>query len=311
VDSSIVGAVNSIGRYFVVVSLLPASVFVLYVYLLVRSGVWSGRADLVAAIDLQVRDIVPVALAALLLALTMNPLQLGVIQLFEGYWGPGRLAVRLAQVRVLHHRRRKDELSMAEEPAANPADEVRQAVRSAERRRMLGSYPEEHKHVLPTRLGNVLRRYESMIGKPYGLDALSVVPRLGMVADERQVAYVENQRVQLELATRTSFLAMAAVPVTIGLTWRAGLWMLLALLPYAVAFFAYRGAVGVAHEYGTSIAVMVDLSRFSLYERLRLKLPADTDAERETNRRVREFFELRAGFTLDYDQPSPPGDGAA
>jgi hypothetical protein len=311
VDSSIVGAVNSIGRYFVVVSLFPASVFVLYGYLLVRSGAWSGTVDLTAALDFRVQDIVPVGLAALLLALMLNPLQVGIVRLFEGYWGPSALAVRLAQVRVLHHRRRMAELDRAEPAATDPLDHALRSVRSAERRRMLASYPSNPDDLLPTRLGNVLRRYESMVGKPYGLKAFTVVPRLGMVASDREVAYVENQRVQLELATRTSFLAVAAALMTIGLTWRDGTWMLLALVPYAVAFFAYRGAVAIAHEYGTSVAVMVDLSRFTLYERLRLKVPANSHEERETNGKVSTYFEHDDRLILDYDRPLKPEDGPA
>ena len=84
----------------------------------------------------------------------------------------------------------------------------------------------------------------------------------------------------MELALRTSFLSMLASVVTLVLLWRHGWWLLVALFPYAIAYLAYRGAVAVAHEYGTALAVMVDLNRFALYDRLRVKLPTDIDEER-------------------------------
>jgi hypothetical protein len=310
VDTSLAGAVTSIGRYFVVVSLLPAGVFVLYAYLLVRSGAWSGAVDLAAAVDFRAQDIVPVGLVAIILALALNPLQVGVIRFFEGYWGASPLAVRLAYIRTLHHRNRIarfKQVGLAD--TLVESEQVLRLVRFGESQRMLASYPTNPVMVLPTRLGNVLRRYETAIGIPYGLNALTCIPRLGMVASDREVAYVENQRTQLELATRTSFLAIAAVLVTLAMTWRDGPWMLLALVPYAVAFLAYRGSVAIAHEYGTSMAVMVDLSRFALYERMRLKFPETTEQERENNRRLSKFFEFDDHPILEHDQP-PPDSGA-
>lgn len=309
-DTSVVGAVTSIGRYFVVVSLLPAGVFVLYAYLLVRSGAWSGTVDLGTAFDFRVQDVVPVGLAAIMLALTLNPLQVGVIRLFEGYWGVSPLAVRLAHIRTLHHRRRMAEFKRVRlVDSSDEFEQVQRLVRYGESQRMLASYPSNPKMVLPTRLGNVLRRYETAIGKPYGLKALTSIPRLGMVASDREVAYMENQRTQLELATRTSFLAFVALLVTLVMTWRDGVWMLLALVPYGVAFFAYRGSVAIAHEYGTSMAVMVDLSRFALYERMRLKFPETTVDERENNGRLSKFFEFDDHPFLEHDLP--PSDGKA
>lgn len=287
---------------------MPAGVFVLYAYLLVRSGAWSGTVDLAAAVDFRVQDIVPVGLTAIMLALTLNPLQMGIIRFFEGYWGTSPLAIRLAHIRTLHHRRRIAELAGVDlVRSMDESEEVLNRVRFGESQRALAGYPSELEMILPTRLGNVLRRYETAIGTPYGLNVLTSIPRLGMVASEREVAYVDNQRTQLELATRTSFLALAAVLVTLVLTWRDGPWMLFALLPYTVAFLAYRGSVTIAHEYGTSMAVMVDLSRFTLYERMRLKLPETTEDERATNRRLSEFFEFSDRPVLEHDLP--PADG--
>lgn len=310
--TNIIGAGGSqVGRYFTVVSGLPASLFVLYVYLLVSADPWSGPLRWADFGDFQVRNLVVAGVAALTLALALNPLQRTVIQLLEGYWGSSRFAVALGLIRTNYHRRRMAELEMNVGVVDDPSDSAANIcaqVLSAESLRERGSYPPEKHYVLPTRLGNVLRRYEILVGWGYGLDPLLTIPRLAMVGEEREIAYVRDQRVQLELATRTAVLSALAVPTTLMILVGQGLWMLLAVVPYVVAFLAYRGAVVLAHEYGTSMAVLTDLSRFTLYERLHLKAPGDGAEERDANAELMKAFQFDRA-SLKYEHPDPPAVG--
>jgi hypothetical protein len=57
-----------------------------------------------------------------------------------------------------------------------------------------------------------------------------------------------------------------------------------------LAYLSYRGAVVVAGSYGTAVAVVIELNRFRLYERLRLPMPADTDEERRQNALLMRAF---------------------
>jgi hypothetical protein len=173
------------------------------------------------------------------------------------------------------------------------------------------SYPPRPSFVQPTRLGNVLSRYESMLGAPYGIDIVVAAPRLAMVAGERELGYLDNQRTQLDLAVRTSFMALLATAATLVLTWRDGVWLLLALLPYGIAFLAYRGAIVVAHEHGISLAVLMEFNRFALYERLRLKPPQNSDEEQVLNSSLMDVFRSRESRRLVYEHPSPGSDEAA
>lgn len=308
-----------IGRYFTVVSALPATVFVSYVYLLLRTGAPSEPVDWSKAVDFDPAGLAVLSIGALVLALALNPLQFPLIQLFEGYWGSSRLAVELALIRTAHHRRRRRALlrrhgSSRRDNDADPrlrydvtTDELRDEIAADESQRELASYPEpEPGRELPTRLGNVLRRYEDAIARPYGLDPLVSVPRLAMVAGQAETDYVQNQRVQMELALRTSFLALLASGVTIVVMCRNGVWLLLASVPYAVAYLSYRGAVALAHEYGVSLAVLTDLSRFTLYERLHLPHPPDTSAERTVNESLMGLFRMDADERVTYERPEPP-----
>jgi hypothetical protein len=173
-----------------------------------------------------------------------------------------------------------------------PPETIRNWLVGAEAARQYGDYPDKLKDTMPTRLGNVLRRYELLAGRHYGLESIATAPRILQVADARDVAYVHNQRMQMELALRTSVLALAATIITVMFMWQHGPWLLLALAPYIVAYATYRGAVVVAREYGTALTVLIDLNRFDLYSRMHLRLPDDLKEERENNGRLTEILRL-------------------
>jgi hypothetical protein len=76
--------------------------------------------------------------------------------------------------------------------------------------------------------------------------------------------------------------------------WYHGFWLLLALAPYAVSYATYRGAVVVAHEYGTALAVLIDLNRFALYDRLHLNAPDSLTDEKKLNSMLTSILRLDA-----------------
>lgn len=78
--------------------------------------------------------------------------------------------------------------------------------------RALGGYPSRLELRLSTRLGTVLRRYESAIGTPYGMTVLER-SRCSMVAGEREGTYLQNQRFQQDLAVRKLFLGSPSLPL--------------------------------------------------------------------------------------------------
>ncbi|KJK42825.1 hypothetical protein UK23_35510 [Lentzea aerocolonigenes] len=312
---------GKVGRYFTVVSAIPAALFSTYAYLVVQVG-WSGPVQWSSLGDAPWYGILLAGLGGLALALTLNPLQFPLIQFFEGYWGNSGIGAKIATMRILRHRRRVFTLEKAESSSqltlaqADPQardletvspDLVRAAFVTAESQRALGAYP-DLREILPTRLGNVLRRYERSAGRSYGINPIIAVPRLAMVATDREIAYLQNQRVQLELALRTSLMGLLATVLTVAVMTRHGMWLLLALVPYSVAYLSYRGAVALAHEYGTSVMVLIDLSRLELYRRMGLKQPESTEHEREMNTALMKIFTSDDDVSLPYEEPSdlPP-----
>jgi hypothetical protein len=319
------GVSSKIGRYFTVVSALPSAAFTAYVYVLVRTGAWSGSVSWARAATFQLSDLAVLTVASFVVALALHPLQFAMIQLLEGYWGAAAPARRLAALRIMHHRRRLQSLQDAEVQAllnlaAMPASDqpgsrhatpaaLDAALRSVESRRLRASYPPDRARILPTRLGNVLRRYEMTAGAPYGLDIIQALPRLAMVAQPAEVDYLQDQRMQLELAVRTCLLALLASVVTVAFMVRHPPWLLVALIPYVVSYAAYRGAVTVAHEYGAAMSVVAELNRFSLYDRLQLPRPVTLEDEVRQNTDLMKAFAQEANVSFRY--VAAPGTAAA
>lgn len=308
------GASGTIGRYFTVVSSVPSLLFVTYVFLLVKSGAWSGPPDFSDVLGSDwVGDAVLLGVLSFAVALGLHPLQFALIRLFEGYWGGSHLGRDLASLRIWHHRgrrlallreARKAQNIVERDPRGQDPRTIAAAVTVAESRREQAAYPAPEV-MLPTRLGNVLRRTELTAGRAYNLDAIPVLPRIALVAPTRETDYLQDQRLQMELAVRTAFLGLLAALATVVLMLGNGWWVLLGLVPYGLAYLSYRGAVVVAASYSTAVAMLIELNRFTLYERFHLEHPADSTEERRTNIELMRALRHDPNSNLRYERPPP------
>lgn len=287
-DGIAAGAARTIGGYFNVVSLVPSALLVVWVYLLAATGAPTHAPDWNAAVSsllaLGWPELLGMLAVSVAVGLALHPLQFTLVQLYEGYWGVSRTAVALRAARVRHHQARRRGYQEAFErvgATAHPTDLER--VEQAESQRLLDYLPRSPDWVMPTRLGNVLRHYETAIGASYGLDAPRVLPHLALVAPPSHLEYLNDQRTLLDLAVRLSFVNFMGSIAAVVFLWPVGLWALVALVPYGLAYLFYRGAVVAASSYGIAMGAVVDLNRFALYERLHLALPADTKRERQAN----------------------------
>lgn len=289
------GPAGTIGRYFSILSVIPSSLLVTFVLVLDGSHATSGTPDWSRGFssigDGGFTKIGQIALASLLIGLVLQPLQFSLVQLAEGYWGTSRLANSLMRRRIVRHQRARRELNRtvgeslaalesAGESPRNPDHEpvsvtnISYLLDYDEAKRALTSYPHSPNNVRPTRLGNVLRRYEAEVGAPYGLSLPVIAPHLGLIAPEAHVAYIDDQRTQLDLAVRLAVVNVIACVTAIGFLWRDGMWLAVAVVPYLLAYLFYRGSIIVAAEYCTALSTVLDLNRFTLYEKLRIKQPA-------------------------------------
>lgn len=309
---------NGIGRYFSLTSALPAIGLVLWTYALVQSHSATGRpqlAELGDAFSPSIAKGAGLVLAVILVALFMHPLQFGMTQLFEGYWGPRRLPLILSAVRSNFYRRRirwlerltdEHERAILAGAGINPQDpnelsddeRVRlsltlqtrpgdpimlDVIGRAEAIRKRAEFPERDDRIMPTRLGNALRRLEDAAGTQYGIDAITTAPHFALVAKPEHARYSEDSQQLMDTSLRLCVVSLIATIETILMLLTDGPWLFLALVPYSLAYLAYRGCVSAARGHGTAIATVIDLNRFALYDSLNVRRPGSLREERELN----------------------------
>jgi hypothetical protein len=259
-------------------------------------------------------------------------------RLLEGYWRGWSVGLDLARWRIMHYRRvvqaldavaqeadrtwQRDVEKDRRQRAPDRFDREDPQERSEKNRlhldarrgdKMLGDYlraeaarvarsryPVAGRRMMPTRLGNVLRRYEDRAGQQYGLNILSIAPHLNLVAVKEHREYVDDCRKGLDLGVRLCVLFALATALSVGLLIGDGAWLLLALAPYCVSYLAYRGAVSSAHAYGTALSTLVDLNRFALYEQLHVPPPSTTKVERNRNTQLLRLLADEQPYFLRY-----------
>lgn len=319
------GVAESIGRYFSIVSFIPSAVYVFFVYLLIASGSlhhspdWNGA--IVSIGHLGVTGVAMLVLSSIGLGVLLHPIQFALVQFFEGYWGTRLVPQTLRRWRINRYLElcitldskwdsaNDREVDLTEKGySIDSPRRVQSRSQLQEASRVRESFPEELENVMPTRLGNVLRRTESLAGSQYGLNALQAVPHLLLVAPAAHVDYVNDQRSQLDLAVRMTFMSAVAVVTTLLFLCRDHFWTLLAIVPYGLAYLSYRGSLVAAGHYAAAVDALINLDRFALYQRLHLPLPDNAATEKTLNEQMRKVFEY-VPKPMTYEHPAV-GDGA-
>ena len=267
-------------------------------------------------------DLAIIGVGVIALGLLLHPLQFALVQVLEGYWSYGSLgdfaAVRGRQ-RHLDERQRLNALRVEEGALSSREGRSPEMIRRRQERatRRLADFPHDKDRIMPTRLGNVLRRAEDFAGDRYGLDAIEWIPRLHPLAAPQMTAAVSDARNQMDLALRFVLVWLVATAVGVVLLARHGPWLLLPLATYFLAWLAYRGGVEAARGYGETLIWAIDLYRFELTAQLRFPLPATHAREKELNRQITALLRgerLILGSAADaefghlprYRHPRPP-----
>jgi hypothetical protein len=296
------GAKRIIGIWFLMIGLLPTTVLTAFVLALVGTGAPSDTPSW-EALRHRTRTLDLVALVLLLffvltISAILNPLQLSIVRALEGYWGGSFVSMLFSAVGVSVQRRRLRRLKrVTSEPARSLHDAHRQDMAAAE----LETYPDESL-LLPTRLGNALRAAEAQAGQRYGLDTVTMFPRLYAHLSNRMEDVLADLRDQLDVAARLCAVLLMATAISTGLLATHGWWLLVPATTALLAWLAYRAAVRAAISYGEQIYVAFDLHRFDMLRGLHLPLPRNPREELEFNERLSEFFaELLPADKLDLE----------
>jgi hypothetical protein len=274
---------------FWIVDLLPTILLFLIVLGLVSSGTLTGSPQpdhVLDAIDaLNVQRVTVLLTLAIAISVLLHPFQFALVRVLEGYWHAwtiGRFLARPAVAWQRHRRRRLETIAWSD--ALTTVERQRKALATA---RLL-TYPAEAR-LLPTRLGNVMRAAEDDAGQRYGLDTVTMLPRLYPHLSAATREMLSDMRNQLDASVRFCFaLLVAATLSAVGLA-RHGWWLVTAM-SVALAWLAYRAAIRAAVGWGQGLYLAFDLHRFEMLRALHAPLPADRREEIALNRRVSRFF---------------------
>jgi hypothetical protein len=295
----LLGAAKGLGTRFTFTGLLPF--FLLGVYLAFLSvaarvpageSVWGGVAASISGAP-------PAAWAALVtaslvLAVVVEPFQIAIVRVLEGYWGTCATAGQLGNVGAELHRRRVERLKDVRD-AAYDAGEWERA--NALRHRV-SAYPQDPQLFLPTRLGNALRAGETTAGERYGLGTVQSWPRMVSLLREDLRAAVGELNGQIDGGARLAVVFAVSAAASAPVLFSRGWWNLLTVVAGALALVSYLGAVNSAQRLSMILRSAYDLHRFDLLTALHLGLPRRGRDEMEANEQLTAFFNAQADSPL-------------
>jgi hypothetical protein len=313
---------NRLGPSAALVQALPSTSLVFVLFALITSRLYPWASPLhdakgkkvAAGVDsvthavkgLNATGGVMLVLAVLVTAVMIRPFQVAAVQFLEGYWNSRRLGI-LKTLAVERHARRLSfhrSRRLVAQPRADGLqfDAVAGADRQAHNVDRMASraqaiterYPERIAHLMPTALGNVLRRAETSAGERYGLNTVVTYPRLYSHLSSRL-----DQKLAMQLdiidtmATFTLVFwveGLAAAPLLLRVDW----WSLIPLALGVFSTITYRGARLAGEHHSRQLSTAYDLHRFDMLRALHRRLPENALEEYKDNQQLSEFL---AGIT--------------
>ncbi len=316
IDSLIESGTKELGVRFNLVGVLPSAMLFLFVLALHWSGAPGHSPDFRLAFEkietFGIKEGVLIVLGVLVFSLVLQPLQLSLVRMLEGYWTVPLLPIVgtvLSYPGVAWHRFRRGKLELQTQVQRQPSAEELSIIAAADWR--LRRYYPPRRNILPTALGNALRASEEVPQQKYHLDAVVVWPRLYALLPGSMLDLLADRRNQLDLAARLCATFILAATVAAAVLFKYGWWMAVPAGALLLAWLSYRGAIAAAIAYGESVQTVFDLYRFELYKALHLPLPTNLADERVINEMISDFFRqgLDASFkSLAYEKPKPPKD---
>jgi hypothetical protein len=309
---------NRLGPSAALVQVLPSTSLVLVVFALITSRLYPWASPLhdakgkkvAAGIDSVMHTVkglnatggVMLILVVLVTAVMIRPFQVAAVQFLEGYWNSRGLRI-METLAVERHARRlsfhRSRQLVAQPRAGGPQfDAVARADRQTHRidrmtrraQAITERYPERVAHLLPTSLGNVLRRAETSAGERYGLNTVVTYRRLYSHLSSRL-----DQKIAMQLdiidtmATFTLVFwaeGLAAAPLLFRVDW----WSLVPLAFGVFSAITYRGARLAAEHHAHQLSTAYDLHRFDMLRTMHRRLPKNALEEYSDNQELSDFL---------------------
>jgi hypothetical protein len=323
------------GKSLILGTLLPSALFIFLGFLFLPAlvpGDWLFLAQL-QVVDPQ-WQVLALSIMSVVVASALYFLNTPIVRVYEGYpWrdsaiGEWRteyynrkfnaLAARGDGLRTL-----RNKLEMAEgKSSTNYTRVYKKHVRGELER--VSEFPSESRLVLPTQLGNVMRSFESYPARQYGMDAVTLWPRLVAKLPPDYASGLEGAETSFHFMINSSALsALLALTLLIvglfnGTAWTSPgtfWWLLEIVILLVVAWRTYAWGIGRAKAYGDLVKGAFDLFRWDLLKQLGYKqVPVEVEKEQgmweQISRQLVYGYapqQLRAQVPpLDYADQAPP-----
>lgn len=271
---------NVFSRYFVVGFFLPAYAWLLALWL-------TASSDLIPKAlkgHSQTTQVLILGGAALVAGLMLSGLSYYITRLYEGY-GLERLRDSralgwLRRGAIALQARRYERLLEVRQNKQAPAWKRAEAAWYLDK-----WYPKNRDDLLPTRVGNAIRAFEQHSNARWGLDGVTVWPRIAALlsADERELEV--DAKINFYVFINASVGAYAVgiclvVDAEMHKSPAAWHWLFYGI-PFLVGYVLYRAAIGPAVDWGDSVRAGIDLHRLDLYEKLGVRAPTSFSDERQ------------------------------
>lgn len=143
-------------------------------------------------------------------------------------------------------------------------------------------FPAEREHLLATRLGNVIRAFETYSKEMYGLDAIPGWTRIIAIVPREYRETIADARAQFDFALNLVWLSLIALIEYGILTWLTGRtpMPIISLLLVFATWLSYEFAIIGAMEWGETVKSVFDLYRNDLLAQMGIEPPQSRDEEK-------------------------------
>ncbi len=283
---------------------MPVVVFLILNLLFVLPYLPSDPQVLQELTEVNTRAVLAITFVAIVLTGMLYNLNIPIIRFYEGYtwlhstvgrWRTARYEKELRAMLEMRPRvqdvgdamiqRRKGE---AEAKTLETQLKSLNSIRSQLGRTLNREFPAPAS-VLPTKVGNVIRSFESYPQRQYNMAGIPLYPRLIANVDKEYLAQIDNAKSSFDFMINCSALSgvLALSILVVGLLFPTvfsvpGLWvywLLKIFLFFCLCWAFYVSSIGRASEWGDLVKGAFDLYRWKLLEQLGFKRVPETMEE--------------------------------
>lgn len=259
---------KNFGRSFLIAQLTPSFLFIILQATLIERKLLGDFGWSSLSVTSQTEQkITAVLVIAFIGAIFMMQFQTSIIRLYEGYYGqswcPMLLLLQRQSCRYGKLRQEVDALT-------------KQKKLALEDYYLERDYPAPEL-LRPTRLGNIIRAAEYYATKMYGIDPITIWPRLVAVLPKTFREQSEEAEVEFRFIINLSFLSLLASLEFLLLSALIKISLGSALIGAAVClllcFLCYRFSLAAARKWGEYIRAAFDLYRYDLLKKMGIVFP--------------------------------------